>query len=311
MAGDVRHPDRPEVQEFRGAHAESVDFHGWLQWLLDEQLAAAQLAARNAGMTLGIMHDLAVGVHPTRRRLLGAAGHAWRVASTSGRRRTRSTSSARTGASHPGGRTGWPRLGYAPYRDLIAGCCGMRARCAIDHIIGLFRLWWIPTGETAGRGTYVGYDHEALIGILALEVHRAGALVVGEDLGNVEPGGSRVPRGTWHRGHVAVVVRARRRRQAAAGRAVAGVLPGLGRRRHDLPPTAGYLAGDHVSLRERLGLFTRSVEEERATDEADRAAVLDLLREEGLVSASASTEEIVTGLHEYLTRTPSRLVCVR
>ena len=57
----------------------------------------------------------------------------------------------------------------------------------VDHVIGLFRLWWIPDGAMPTEGTYVRYDHEALIGILALEAHRAEAVVVGEDLGTVEP----------------------------------------------------------------------------------------------------------------------------
>ena len=57
----------------------------------------------------------------------------------------------------------------------------------VDHVIGLFRLWWVPEGLSPAEGTYVRYDHEALVGILALEAYRAGAVVVGEDLGTVEP----------------------------------------------------------------------------------------------------------------------------
>ncbi len=57
----------------------------------------------------------------------------------------------------------------------------------IDHVIGLFRLWWIPGGARADAGAYVRYDHEALVGILCLEAHRAGAMVIGEDLGVFEP----------------------------------------------------------------------------------------------------------------------------
>ena len=57
----------------------------------------------------------------------------------------------------------------------------------VDHVLGLFRLWWVPDGHPPTEGTYVRYDHEALVGILALEAHRAGAVVIGEDLGVVEP----------------------------------------------------------------------------------------------------------------------------
>jgi 4-alpha-glucanotransferase len=57
----------------------------------------------------------------------------------------------------------------------------------VDHVMGLFRLWWVPDGRPADEGTYVRYDHEAMVGILALEAQRAGAVVIGEDLGTVKP----------------------------------------------------------------------------------------------------------------------------
>jgi 4-alpha-glucanotransferase len=80
---------------------------------------------------------------------------------------------------------------------------------------------------------------------------------------------------------------------------------------HDLPPTAGYLAGDHIRLRHSLGLLTRSLPDELAADAADRDAWLAALREEGLLGAGeASVEEVVTALHRYLVRTPSRLLCL-
>jgi 4-alpha-glucanotransferase len=79
---------------------------------------------------------------------------------------------------------------------------------------------------------------------------------------------------------------------------------------HDLPPSAGYLVGDHVRLRDRLGLLTRPVAEELASDEADRDAWLAELTRRGLVRRDASVEETVVALHRYLTLTPARLRCV-
>ena len=181
----------------------------------------------------------------------------------------------------------------------------------VDHVIGLFRLWWIPSGAGPTAGTYVRYDHEAMIGILALEAHRAGALVVGEDLGTVEP---------WVRDYL-------------AGRGILGtsilwfefdfdgdrspLAPEKWREyclasvtTHDLPPTAGYLAGDHVRLREELGILTRSFSEELAVDEAERNAWLDNLRQRGILRDHADLEETVQALHRYLTLTRSRLLCV-
>ena len=76
---------------------------------------------------------------------------------------------------------------------------------------------------------------------------------------------------------------------------------------HDLPPTAGYLAGDHVRLRERLGVLTRSLAEELEADEKDRQAWLDNLSARGVMAEGADVEETIRALHRYLTRTPSRL----
>jgi 4-alpha-glucanotransferase len=181
----------------------------------------------------------------------------------------------------------------------------------VDHVIGLFRLWWIPRGAGPKQGTYVRYDHEAMIGILALEAHRAGALVVGEDLGTVEP---------WVRDYL--------RERGILGTSIlwfefdwdgdgSPLKPELWREfclasvtTHDLPPTAGYLAGDHVRLRDRLGILTRSLSEELAVDQAERQAWLDNLRSRGALQDHADVEETVRALHRYLTWTPARLLCL-
>ena len=176
------------------------------------------------------------------------------------RRPTSSINSGRTGRSRRGGPTGWKNRNIDPFRALIRAVLRHAGGVRIDHIIGLFRLWWIPEGAPPTQGTYVRYDHEAMIGIVALEAHRAGALVVGEDLGTVEP---------WVRDYLLL--------RGPLGTSIlwfeldrdgtGGPLPAERWREyclssvttHDLPPTAGYLAGDHVRLRESLGLLTRPV----------------------------------------------------
>jgi 4-alpha-glucanotransferase len=202
-------------------------------------------------------------------------------------------------------------LAYAPFRELISTVLRNAGGVRVDHILGLFRLWWIPVGQPPWAGTYVRYDHEAMIGILALEAHRSGALVVGEDLGTVEP---------WVRSYL--------RERGILGTSIlwfefeyegeGGPLrPEWWREyclasvtTHDLPPTAGYLAGDHVRLRDSLGLLTRPLAEELAADEAERGAWLDELRRRGALAADADVEQTVAALHRYLTWTPSRLLCV-
>ncbi|MCB7534890.1 4-alpha-glucanotransferase, partial [Escherichia coli] len=75
--------------------------------------------------------------------------------------------------------------GYKAYREMVRGMFACAGAVRIDHILGLFRLWWIPEGQPASNGTYVYYDHNTLLGILAIEADRVGGLIVGEDLGVV------------------------------------------------------------------------------------------------------------------------------
>ena len=166
-------------------------------------------------------------------------------------------------------------MAYRPFRELVSTVLRHAGGIRVDHIIGLFRLWWIPTGAAPTAGTYVRYDHEAMIGILALEAYRAQALVVGEDLGTVEP---------WVRSYL--------RDRGILGTSIlwfefehdaggAPLRPEWWREyclasvtTHDLPPTAGYLAGDHVRLRHQLGLLTRPLTDgtRRGRGRTDRLA---------------------------------------
>jgi 4-alpha-glucanotransferase len=305
---ELQHPDLDQVKAYRDEHAAVVDFYTWLQWVLDEQLADAQTSALDAGMRLGVMHDLAVGVHPH-------GADSWMLQDvlahgiTVGAPPDAFTQLGQDWSQPPWRPDRLAALGYAPYRELISRLLRHAGALRVDHIIGLFRLWCIPDGTTAERGTYLRYDHEALIGILALEAHRVGALIVGEDLGNVEASARSY---LVERGIIGTSILWFERDTDG------GPLPAEKWREfclaslttHDLPPTAGYLAGSHVELRERLGLLTRPIDQERAMDEAERAGWLALLVQQGLLEPDADVEATVTALHCYLARTPARLLCV-
>jgi 4-alpha-glucanotransferase len=304
----VRDPRSPGVTAAREELADVVDLHCWMQWVLDEQLATAQRTATGAGMPLGIMHDLAVGVHRD-----GADTWALQSVLAAGVN-VGAPPDAFNQVGQDWSQPPWrpdalAQTGYAAYRDMLRTLLRHAGGLRIDHAIGLFRLWWVPQGSPASEGTYVRYDSEALLGILALEAHRAGAVVVGEDLGTVEP---------WMR-------------EALAERGLLGTSilwferddsgkprPAEGWRElclatvttHDLPPSAGYLAGEHIRIRDSLGLLTRSVEEEREVDAREQAEWLEALRSRGLLSAGADEQETVEALHRYLTQTPSRLLGV-
>jgi 4-alpha-glucanotransferase len=307
---DLAHPSNSAVADFAAKHAEAVDFHRWLQWQLDDQLTAAQATAVQAGMELGIMHDVAVGVDPN-------GADAWALQDvlalgvTAGAPPDEFNQLGQDWSQPPWRPDQLVEVAYEPFRALVNAVLRHAGGVRIDHIIGLFRLWWIPKGSSPTEGTYVRYDHEAIIGIVALEAHRAGAVVVGEDLGTVEP---------WVRDYL--------RERRLFGTSIlwfeldrdgdGGPLPAERWREyclsavttHDLPPTPGYLAGEHVRLRDRLGLLTRPADEEQASDREQQAAWLEELHRVWLLEDDPDVDAIVLALYKYLGRTPSKLLAL-
>ncbi|WP_433792032.1 4-alpha-glucanotransferase [Actinoplanes sp. CA-252034] len=296
---EVRRPDTATVRAMNG---DRVAFHIWIQGLLEEQFTAAD----PGGMPVGIVYDLAVAVEPS-----GADG--WLLQDVL-------AMDARTGAppdafnqlGQEWGGVAWrpDRLvetGYDAYRDMLRRIFKYARGLRVDHVAGLWRLWWVPAGLGPANGTYVHYDPEAMLGILALEAYRAGAVVIGEDLGTVMP-----------------VVTEGLQRTNMLGSAVlwftrddeGGYRPSAGYPRnalasvstHDLPTAAGFLAGEQVEVRAALGQLAAPVEQERESWRADRALLLERLREEGLIGTEPSDEDVVVAMHEFLARTPCRLV---
>jgi 4-alpha-glucanotransferase len=183
----LQRPDSPEVHAFADSNAGRVGFHAWLQWLLDVQLGAASAA-------LPVVHDLAVGFDAG-----GADAWAWQDLLAL---------DMRVGAppdefNEAGQDWGLPPFvpwklraaGYEPFISTVRSAFRHAGGLRVDHVMGLFRLFWIPLGGEL-PGTYVRYPASDLLDILALESHRAGALVVGEDLGTVEDD---VRRELWER----------------------------------------------------------------------------------------------------------------
>lgn len=297
------------VASARDQLAPRVAFHAWVQQQCAEQLAAVRTAARNAGMALGVLHDLAVGVDAD-------GADAWALADVL-------ASGVSVGAPPdnftPRGQDwGLPpwrpdRLadtGYAALRDMLRAVLVHADGLRIDHVAGLWRLWWIPPGDGPDRGTYVHYDADTMLAVLALEAHRAHATVVGEDLGTVEP---EVTTALADNGMLGCAVSWFTPDHTAPDepllasanwppRAAASIST------HDLPTAAGFLRGEHVRARADLGLIDDPAAE-RANADRERTEWTALLRSEGLLDSSTEPDEaaIITAMHRFLAATPSQL----
>ena len=310
--------DSPEVAELMRDHADMVEFECWLQWIADEQVTAAQTAARESGMALGLMQDMAVGVHS-----LGADvwwnPERFAVGSvTVGCPPDFYNQQGQDWGQPPFNPNYLAKTGYGVYREMVHNMFSHAGAVRIDHVLGLFRLWWIPQGEGARGGAYVTYDYEAMIAILTIEASRVNGLVVGEDLGTVP---DYVRTVLTEHGLLGCTVEwfARVDDSPNAGDpyadpadyrkyALASVTT------HDLPPTAGYLQFEHVKLREELNLLTGPVEEFQASATAERQAMLDRLVESELITPEIAADvddhiqEIVEAMHKMLLRSPSVLL---
>jgi len=299
---DLRHPATARASQ------QEVAFHAWVQQQCAEQLAATRDAAR--GMAIGVVHDLAVGVDPE-------GADAWALQDVLA---TGVTVGAPPDLFNQKGQDwGLPpwrpdRLaatGYAAYREMLRAVLAHADGLRIDHVAGLWRLWWVPPGASPDQGTYVHYDAAVMLAALALEAHRAGAVVIGEDLGTVEPEvtetlaaqrmlGCAVLWFTRDEDVPGTPLLAARRWPARAAASIST---------HDLPTALGFLRGEHVRARGELGLLNDEAAEWNQA-RAERAELVALLRDEGVLSADGedSEEQIVVAMHALLARTPCRLL---
>ncbi|MEU4218952.1 4-alpha-glucanotransferase [Actinoplanes sp. NPDC026623] len=303
---ELRRPDSPAVRAYQ---SERIAFHVWVQQLVDEQLTAVKRLAHECGMPVGIVHDLAVGIDPG-----GADGWLLQDVLAQGVH-AGAPPDALAQLGQDWGLAAWrpDRLiatGYAAYRDMLVRIFRRAGGLRIDHVAGLWRLWWVPPGMGADGGTYVHYDPEAMLGILALEALRAGAAVVGEDLGTVLPAITDGLERTNMLGS-AVLWFTRDDTDPSEGYLPAAEYPRNTMATistHDLPTAGGFLIGEQVRVRAELGQLAGSVEQEWTNARKDRAQLLARLAAEGLITATSTNEEIVVAMHEFLARTPSRFV---
>jgi 4-alpha-glucanotransferase len=289
-AGWRRWPERYQqprsaaVRRFARDHQDRVDFHLWLQWLLDRQL-------RGLAREIRVIHDVAVGVDPD-----GFDAWTWQHALAADVHAGAPPDAFNTQGQDWGVPPFDPqRLRADAYRPLVETIrAGLRfgGGLRIDHVLGLFRMWWVPIGASAADGAYVGYPAAEMLEILALESHRAAAVVVGEDLGTVGPG----VRAELRRRNVLssrVMWFERGRPEAYPLEAMASATT------HDLPTVVGLWSGSDLEDQERLGL--------RPNRDGTLSVRKRLARRLG-VGAGAPLETVVEEVYADLARAPSRIL---
>ena len=289
------------------ADPDLVRLHRWIQERAVEQLDDAQREAREGGMAIGIVHDLAVGVDP-----VGA--DSWLLP---GDLANGATVGAPPDSFNQRGQDwGFPpfrpdrlaETSYAPFRQVVRAALEHGGGMRVDHVMGLFRLWWVPAGRGAAGGTYVAYDADAMLAVLVLEATRAGALVVGEDLGTVDPAirvaldkagvlGSAVLWFSREEDEITPLPPARYRERAVASVST-----------HDLPTAYGLLADEQVRVRASLGQLTRPLADEQRRVQEEKDRLLAMMRAEGLAAAGTPDDELVLDMYRLLVKTPCRVV---
>jgi 4-alpha-glucanotransferase len=280
----LRDPRGSAVAGWAAAHDREIAFHAWLQWQLDVQLRAA-----TEGIT--VIQDLPIGVAGG-----GADAWAWQDVLAQGV----SVGAPPDAFNSLGQDWGSPPLvpwrlqaaDYEPFiqsiRATMAGAGGLR----VDHVMGLFRLWWVPADGSAADGAYVRYPYEDLLDIVALESHRAEAIVVGEDLGTVEAGVREAMAEHGILSYKLLWFEAEDPAQWTA-EAMAAVTT------HDLPTIAGLWTGSDLAEQR---------DHEVGTDEElarGRAALLEHL---GEVPAGATPAEAVEAAYRTLATAPCTLL---
>ena len=281
---ELSHPGNAEVAAFAEEHADRVRFHTWLQWLCDEQLA-------RAAEPIALLGDLPIGADPD-----GFDAWDWQDVVADG-----VTVGAPPDQLGPQGQN-WMLPAFVPWRLRVARyepfIALLRAAMRhveglrIDHVLGLFRLFWIPPGGSAAEGAYVRMPTRELLDILALESHRNGVFVVGEDLGTVEEGVrdeldardllryqvwwfEEDPLPQW------------------SPKALASVTT------HDLPTVAGVWTGeDEVDLRS-IG---------QHPDGVWHAELRQRIAEASGVDVGSPVDAAIVGLHRHVARAPDRIV---
>jgi 4-alpha-glucanotransferase len=303
-------------QRFAQQHAEAVDLHQFIQFELDLQMAAAARSAKTAQMAVGLYQDLAIGA------ALGGA-EPWVFPNLF-------VAGVSVGAppdyyAPQGQDWGLPPMrpdqlaldGYAFWRTLLRNTLAHSGALRVDHILGAFRMFWIPRGQKASLGAYVRYPHNDLLGILALESHRHRALVIGEDLGTVPP---EVPGVLRRWGILSSKVMYFEKNASGAFKSARsyGNHCLVTATTHDHIPIAGFATARDCTLRRQVGHLPDDAALQKAQSDRSKEmqALYALLRRAKTLPKATKSHpgspptpaELTAAVHRFLRRTPAPLV---
>lgn len=319
---DFRNPSSQAVLDFAAERLPRVRYHLWLQFEADRQLGeAAEILRTAAGEmpVIGLYRDLAVGVDTSGADTWMDPG-VYTVGARVGCPPDAFNSKGQDWGLPPLNPLVLREMGYAPFIDMVRANMRHAGALRMDHAMALQHLYWIPPGVSALGGTYVSYQMDDLLGILALESHRACCMVIGEDLGTV-------PDGFRERMTEEDILSYRlfyferyqdglfKRPETYPVRSVATATS------HDLHTIVGHWRGWDVALRHDLGLVpdgARRLQDDTARAR-EREVLVAALKDQGLVPESfradaalddAGLHTLALAIHRFLARSPAWLMMV-
>lgn len=314
---DFRNLKSQAVRDFARAQQKRIEFHTWLQWIADNQLAAAQARARRAGMRIGLYLDLAIGVSPDGSSAW-CGGHATAREARIGAPPDVICPNGQNWGLIPFSPLGLSQQRFDPFRSLLRANMRHAGALRLDHAMGLKRLHWIAEGSDATEGAYVRYPFRQMLEMVADESWVARCLVIGEDLGTLPPGFSDIiVRAGLLSYQVLYFSRWEEQFQPPyAYRREALVCAST----HDLPTLKGWWKGNDILWRFRVGASTyKEATAQTQKRSHERRALLQALNEAGLIEGDldARAEEcelapdIVIAIHRFLAWTPCRMLSVQ
>ncbi len=311
---DLRDPGGPAVAFFAAAHAGEILYHQFLQWISDRSVAIAQNAARQAGMRIGLIGDLAVGMDP-------AGSHAWgRQADILSGLTIGAPPDLLNPAGQDWGLTSFsPRTmqatGFAPFLATLRAAMRHAGGIRVDHVMGLARLWLIPVGASPAHGAYLNFPVTDLLRLLALESVRNKVVAIGEDLGTLPRGFHDMLEQTGV--HGMRVLWFERDGNAGFGTTRSWGRSGIAMTStHDLPTVAGWWKGLDIDVRDEFGRLGEGVDPAsvRQEREADRPKLWHAFvaehAAEGSVPGSDEPEPVVDAAVRFTAMTETPLVLV-